>query len=151
MKKTISIKTVIKQHKKLINKINDMKEVKIRYVLENIHTGKVHFKWYTISQIELKGIARLFDIENYKIIARDYYTGLKDKNGTEIYSGDIFGGIINFKWLVIFENASFMLKKIGRLSGIWSNISRLFDSDMQDIYELVEVIGNIHQNPEFLK
>lgn len=74
------------------------------------------------------------------------YTGLKDKNGKEIYEGDI----INFngghtesraKMEVRFSNGSYILKA--------------FNEDW--CYELggcllntIEVIGNIYENPELI-
>lgn len=64
-------------------------KIKIRYVLKNRNTGKIHYKWYTIEQIEKEGLSNLFDIENYEIISRDRDIGLLDKHGDSIYDRDI--------------------------------------------------------------
>jgi uncharacterized phage protein (TIGR01671 family) len=88
--------------------------------------------------------------EDSVITGRIQFTGLPDKNGKEIYEGDILG-IKKFKWKVIFKDASFKLQNIGETNNIWGNLSRLLDVDMIDIYESIEIMGNIHENPELLK
>ena len=71
------------------------------------------------------------------------YTWLKDKNGTEIYEGDV----IMWKWYreVIFHKGCFCVAYLEDDSDpLWRNTYHIFD------YETCEVQGNIHQNPELL-
>ena len=73
-------------------------------------------------------------------------TGLKDKNGVEIFEGDVlyyipFESHINNS-IIVFEKGSFCTKMLrnGKLTSV-----RFIDS------EEYEVIGNIHENPELLE
>ena len=71
------------------------------------------------------------------------FTGLHDKNGKEIYEGDIFTFTAGKKRLtakVIFEDAMFKMK----CDDGWGAMILQKESDM-------EVIGNIYENPELIK
>lgn len=73
----------------------------------------------------------------------DQYTGLKDKNGKEIYEGDIvvsdvFGGM--GPYVVVHQEE-------------WEDFGGAFWSGFRfwNVGEHVEVIGNIYENPELLE
>lgn len=78
------------------------------------------------------------------------FTGLLDKNGKEIYEGDIvknrFG--ILFKFVVI-DLLALGFETIGKNRGIIAQGNNT--NKWSCIPEKVEVIGNIYENPELLK
>jgi len=79
------------------------------------------------------------------------YSGLEDKNEEEICEGDILKGRKNNNYKVVFENASFVCYHTKKEYGRWGLLGRLFDADMRDLLEHIEIIGNIYENKELLE
>ena len=79
------------------------------------------------------------NVRNDSIIMQ--FTGLHDKNGKEIYEGDI----------VTYSGITSNNEKIIRIISYNTDYAR-FQSGMYllDNIELIEVIGNIYENPELL-
>ena len=88
------------------------------------------------------------------------FTGLTDKNGKRIFEGDIFHLDDEIVAVVIFQNGCFRLEEYGirgaftesgfdECGGGWDVI----DCSPIDWYTVndMEIIGNIHDNPELLK
>lgn len=125
-----------------------MREIKFR-VWDNIAKKYIDGRYVSISGLGLLHVAKRI-IKNcfrpphtrknpWFIV--EQFTGLRDKNGTEIYEGDILiddtGEPIEY-WVVKFSEGSF----IGECAGV-----------AEPLFELtqLEVVGNIHENPELVE
>ena len=89
---------------------------------------------------ERKQVDNIPTIERWNDIELMQFTGLKDKNGKEIYEGDIcLTDEAGWKGIVIYNRDLFMLKdKYGGYSSLCN-------------WERFEIIGNIYENQDLLQ
>ena len=105
-------------------------------------------KYIKTGTVEVLGMEKLspnyFFTDKYlKHIVWEQYTGLKDKNGKKIYEGDIIK--CNEDLGIVFWEEDYGMYAIEYINGTNDYLYPLNN------WQLWEVIGNIHENPELLK
>lgn len=93
----------------------------------------------------------IYGEEDDKDVILEQCTGLKDKNGKLIYEGDIveymYYDSISRPYRIVWKDYSFMLKPIDE-TGDCDFERYLYNYSYTN---KLEVIGNIHENPELLE
>ncbi|MFA5658655.1 MAG: YopX family protein [Oscillospiraceae bacterium] len=138
-----------------------MREIKFRG--KSVETGEwiyddlIHMAFTAENKSVPVGIKSPYNCYPVEVVPETVgqYTESHDKNGKEIYEGDIacvpyidciFGDLVgkdidyDFKFIVNFKDASFVLSNKDR-GNIYIN----------EFGNNIEIIGNIHDNPELLE
>ena len=109
-----------------------MREIKFRLFDKDRNVVQI----YTLNELISKTFRR------GKFEYRGEFTGLKDKNGKEIYEGDILSVNFDFKAPVTFSNGCFQ---------IISNENKGLYPLIKERANRLKITGNIYENPELLK
>lgn len=121
-----------------------MREIKFRFFSPDGRMLDDHSGW--IENIGINEAIKYSSEYGYKIMQ---FTGLKDKNGKNIYEGDIisrcvfdFSDIEVTKWIVYFGTWCYMRRPLDNENG--------FAFDVVDARTNCTVIGNIFESNELL-
>jgi uncharacterized phage protein (TIGR01671 family) len=125
-----------------------------RYEVIDYKTRTVSFKWAegcldttNRNYVIFSGVSARFAVDPETV---GQYTGLTDKNGNKIFEGDIVrvkNGIKeeDFVGSIVYEYASWEIDYGCDMVSLWTVVVELKED------RTVEVIGNIHDNPELLE
>jgi uncharacterized phage protein (TIGR01671 family) len=134
------------------------REIKFR-AWDKVNKRMGHFKpgfsWcdeYYTWDLQAEGEPDIMDVPPGDNIEFMQFTGLKDKNGKEIYEGDIVKQLVpalsKESWVgrVMFEpTRGYFLRNE---NGTWSSLNTVSE---REIITEFEVIGNIYESPDLLK
>ena len=130
-----------------------MREIKFRVLIDHkiYYQDKYNAYGDNLASIDIcKKTITITSFYNYKNVYRFedeevklmQYTGVKDKNGTEIYEGDIYHvGDKNIRYLVVWFDSGFEGKQLRSTSY----------AGLKSWAKDIEILGNIYENKNLLE
>ncbi len=110
----------------------------------------IDFETETIGY-DSQGEFNRYESEKFENVVFQQFTCLRDKNGADIYEGDIIENE-NFIGVMEFHNGSFCLvEKKAKIPFITTNDINTFTHRKIGVIWYDTIIGNINENPDLLK
>jgi len=137
-----------------------MREIKFR--AWHITSGMATFTMNDLYNFEAEGARKSYvcfpdgDIHKLDDVEVMQFTGLHDKNGKEIYEGDIVEFTAYTKFREQSENRTKVVTYSCEPNGRVGFTPMVWHTDVEDDYynyeiENIRIIGNIYENPELLE
>lgn len=127
---------------KYIQAFNSMEEELRKPKILTDHQQRIE-----LLKLSLEHEEKFVEYEERRHYKKVQYTGLKDKNGVEIYEGDILGKEYHWSFYIGFNDGCFVMipcDSVQRANWTWHPVG-------QQMIKGWKVIGNIYQNPELLE
>ena len=129
-----------------------MRQIKFKYYMQHEDTGYITSKIFELE--ELESYDGFQEPHRYFTLKRCQFTGLFDKQGVEIYEGDIIkdssNRLMTVEWDRRVGTSRFIFRVINTIGhikvGRFVNTHEWIMPDDNDI----EVVGNIYENKELL-